>query len=54
MDGSATLTIEASITTTNCVIASNSRAMFFARGVSRGDVWGWGDVWGSVTALIES
>ena len=29
------LTIEASITITNCVIASSARAMFFARGPSR-------------------
>ena len=33
IDGSATFTIEASITITNCVIASRSRARFFARGV---------------------
>jgi len=33
IDGSATFTIEASITTTNCVIASSSRARFFPRGV---------------------
>ena len=34
MDGSATLTIEASITITNCVIASSISARFFARGVN--------------------
>ena len=33
IDGSATLTIEASITTTNSVTASSSSARFFARGV---------------------
>ncbi len=41
IDGSATFTIEASITTTNCVTASSSRARFFARGVLRGGVSGW-------------
>ena len=33
IDGSATLTIEASITITNCVIASSMSARFLDRGV---------------------
>ena len=33
IEGSATLTIEASITITNCVVASRRSARFFARGV---------------------
>ena len=39
IDGSATFTIEASITITNCVIASSSSARFFARGVYSGGAW---------------
>ena len=35
IDGSATLTIDASITITNCVIASSASATFLACGVSR-------------------
>src|SRR5947208_2869535 len=34
MDGRATLVIEASMTITNCVIASRTSARFLARGVS--------------------
>lgn len=36
IDGIATFTIEASMTSTNCVIASSASARFFARGVSCG------------------
>jgi len=36
IDGSATLTIEASRTTTNCVKASRARARFFVRAVTVG------------------
>jgi len=32
IEGSATFTIDASITTTNCVIARSASARFFARG----------------------
>jgi len=35
IEGSATFTIDASITITNCVIAKSISARFFARGVSR-------------------
>jgi hypothetical protein len=34
MEGSATLTMAASSTTTNCVVASSASARYFARGVS--------------------
>ena len=48
IDGNATLTIEASITITNWVIASSTSARFFARGVYSGGVLGWlSDVIGS-------
>ena len=40
IDGSATFTIEASITITNCVIASSSSAKFLARGVYSGGASG--------------
>ena len=40
IDGSATFTIDASITITNCTIASSSSARFLARGVYSGGVWG--------------
>jgi hypothetical protein len=46
IEGSATLTIEASITITNCVIASSISARFFSRGVSR--------LIGSVSPAVES
>ena len=40
IEGSATFTIEASITTTNCVIARSASARFLARGESRSVVFG--------------
>ncbi len=47
IDGSATLTIDASITTMNCAIARSNSARFFARGVSSGSVR-----WGSVRVSV--